>query len=661
MNYFVTGATGFIGKRLVAKLLTRPDAVVHFLTRAVELPRLQELYEYWGTDATRVIPIVGDLTQPELGVAKADVEKVKGTIEHFFHLAAIYDLKASAEDQQRANVDGTRNTVRLAEEIGARHFHLVSSIASAGLFEGLFREDMFEEAENLDNPYFRTKHDSEGIVRKECKVPWRIFRPAIVVGDSRTGEMDKIDGPYYFFKLIQKMRRMFPSWMPTIGIEGGRINVVPVDFIVAAMDHIAHLENEDGNCFHLTDPTPMRVGDLLNTFARAAHAPEMAMRVNAALLGFIPRSMRKAMFALTPVRRIRNAVMKDLGLPDDILDFVNYPTRFDCRETQRALKGTGIAVPPLDSYAWRLWDYWERHLDPDLFIDQTLRGQIEGKVVLVTGGSSGIGKATVRKMAEGGAIAVTIARDTQALEETRREFEANGLRLITHAVDVANPELCAAFVKLMTEEYGGVDILVNNAGRSIRRGIENSFDRFHDFERTMEVNYFGALRLTMGFLPGMIAKRKGHVINISSIGVLTNAPRFSAYVASKAAMDAWARCAASEFADRGIEFTTINMPLVKTPMIAPTKLYDQVPTLSPEDAADMIVEAIIHKPVRIATRLGIFGALLHSLTPKAAQIMMNTSFRMFPDSSAAAQKKPESVEQTADQIAFSQIMRGIHF
>lgn len=661
MNYFVTGATGFIGKRLVAKLLTRPDAVVHFLTRAVELPRLQELYEYWGTDATRVIPIVGDLTQPELGVAKADVEKVKGTIEHFFHLAAIYDLKASAEDQQRANVDGTRNTVRLAEEIGARHFHLVSSIASAGLFEGLFREDMFEEAENLDNPYFRTKHDSEGIVRKECKVPWRIFRPAIVVGDSRTGEMDKIDGPYYFFKLIQKMRRMFPSWMPTIGIEGGRINVVPVDFIVAAMDHIAHLENEDGNCFHLTDPTPMRVGDLLNTFARAAHAPEMAMRVNAALLGFIPRSMRKAMFALTPVRRIRNAVMKDLGLPDDILDFVNYPTRFDCRETQRALKGTGIAVPPLDSYAWRLWDYWERHLDPDLFIDQTLRGQIEGKVVLVTGGSSGIGKATVRKMAEGGAIAVTIARDAQALEETRREFEANGLRLITHAVDVANPEQCAAFVKLMTEEYGGVDILVNNAGRSIRRGIENSFDRFHDFERTMEVNYFGALRLTMGFLPGMIAKRKGHVINISSIGVLTNAPRFSAYVASKAAMDAWARCAASEFADRGIEFTTINMPLVKTPMIAPTKLYDQVPTLSPEDAADMIVEAIIHKPVRIATRLGIFGALLHSLTPKAAQIMMNTSFRMFPDSSAAAQKKPESVEQTADQIAFSQIMRGIHF
>ena len=149
-----------------------------------------------------------------------------------------------------------------------------------------------------------------------------------------------------------------------------------------------------------------------------------------------------------------------------------------------------------------------------------------------------------------------------------------------------------------------MDILVNNAGRSIRRAIENSFDRFHDFERTMQLNYFGALRLTMGLLPKMMEKRRGHIINISSIGVLTNAPRFSAYVASKAAMDAFSKCAASEFADRGIEFTTINMPLVKTPMIAPTKLYDQVPTLTPEDAADLVVQAIIYKPVRIATRLG---------------------------------------------------------
>ena len=661
MDYFVTGASGFIGKRLVRKLLARPGSTVYFLTRSNDPEKLAALYAFWDVDKSRAIPVVGDLKDPHLGVAKAEQKKLKGKIDHFFHLAALYDLGASAEEDEAVNIAGTRNTLALVEALGAGRFHHMSSIAAAGMFEGIFREDMFEEAENLEHPYFRTKHEAEGIVRKECKVPWRIYRPSSVVGDSRSGEMDKIDGPYYFFKVIQKLRRILPPWMPTVGLEGGRINIVPVDFVVDAMDHIAHLEGQDGKCFHLTDPHPHRVGDVLQIFARAAHAPDMGMRINAALLGFIPRGVKKSLMALTPVRRIRNALMKDLGLPDDVLDFINYPTRFDCRETERALSGTGIAVPPLEDYAWRLWDYWERHLDPDLFIDRTLKGQVRGKVVLVTGGSSGIGKAVARKLAEAGAVTVIVARDPEKLAETKREFEADGLQLIAYSADIADYDECDDFVRQVTEEYGGVDILINNAGRSIRRAIENSFDRFHDFERCMQLNYFAAVRLAMGFLPGMIAKKKGHIINISSIGVLTNAPRFSAYVASKSALEAFSRCAASEFADRGIDFTSINMPLVRTPMIAPTKLYQNVPTLSPEEAADLVVEAIVHKPVRIATRLGIFGQVIHAFSPKVAQIIMNTSFRMFPDSSASAGKKEGEVPQTADQIAFSQLMRGIHF
>ena len=661
MDYFVTGASGFIGKRLVRKLLARPGSTVYFLTRSNDPEKLAALYAFWDVDKSRAIPVVGDLKDPHLGVAKAEQKKLKGKIDHFFHLAALYDLGASAEEDEAVNIAGTRNTLALVEALGAGRFHHMSSIAAAGMFEGIFREDMFEEAENLEHPYFRTKHEAEGIVRKECKVPWRIYRPSSVVGDSRSGEMDKIDGPYYFFKVIQKLRRILPPWMPTVGLEGGRINIVPVDFVVDAMDHIAHLEGQDGKCFHLTDPHPHRVGDVLQIFARAAHAPDMGMRINAALLGFIPRGVKKSLMALTPVRRIRNALMKDLGLPDDVLDFINYPTRFDCRETERALSGTGIAVPPLEDYAWRLWDYWERHLDPDLFIDRTLKGQVKGKVVLVTGGSSGIGKAVARKLAEAGAVTVIVARDPEKLAETKREFEADGLQLIAYSADIADYDECDDFVRQVTEEYGGVDILINNAGRSIRRAIENSFDRFHDFERCMQLNYFAAVRLAMGFLPGMIAKKKGHIINISSIGVLTNAPRFSAYVASKSALEAFSRCAASEFADRGIDFTSINMPLVRTPMIAPTKLYQNVPTLSPEEAADLVVEAIVHKPVRIATRLGIFGQVIHAFSPKVAQIIMNTSFRMFPDSSASAGKKEGEVPQTADQIAFSQLMRGIHF
>ncbi len=662
MIYFVTGATGFIGKRLVAKLLEKPAATVYFLTRDKSPERLQALYDYWKTDKAHAIPVVGDLRQPALGVSKADVQKLKGKVHHYYHLAAVYDLKASAADQMAANVDGTRNAVQLAHQVSAGCFHHVSSIAAAGLFEGIFREDMFEEAENLDHPYFGTKHESERIVRTECKIPWRVYRPGVVVGDSRTGEAEKVDGPYYFFKLIQKMRRILPPWMPSIGLEGGRINIVPVDFVVDALAHISHLKNLDGKCFHLTDPHPMRVGDVLNVFARAGHAPQMVMRINAALLGFIPRSVRKTLMALTPVRRIRNAIMKDLGLPEDIMQFVNYPTRFDSKETEKVLAGSGISVPPLDSYAWKLWDYWERRMDPDLFIDRSLRGRVGGKVVLITGGSSGIGKAAAFKIAEAGAITVIVARDKEKLQETVAEAKARGLKLITYSADVSDQEQCAAVVRQVTEEYGGVDVLVNNAGRSIRRGIETSFDRMHDYERTMQVNYFGSLRLTMGLLPKMIEKHGGHIINISSIGVLTNAPRFSAYVASKAALDAWTRCAASEFVDRGIEFTTINMPLVKTPMIAPTKLYDHVPTLTPDDAGDMIVEAIVNRPVRIATRLGVFGQVLHAMAPRVAQIIMNTVYRMFPDSSAAKSSSDDKpVAPSADQIAFTQIMRGIHF
>ena len=659
MQYFITGATGFIGKRLVGKLLERDDARIFFLVRQHDPERLQALYDYWGCDDSQVTPVVGDLTQDLLGVSAADRRKLGKKTTHFFHAAAVYDLSADAESQLKVNVEGTRQAVRFAEAIGAKHFHLFSSIAAAGMYEGVFREDMFEQAEGLDHPYFKTKHDSEGIVRAECKIPWRVYRPAIVVGDSRTGEMDKIDGPYYFFKLIQKLRRLLPAWMPAIGIEGGRINLVPVDFVVDAVDHIAHLKGEDGRCFHLVDPRPRRVGDVLNIFARAGHAPQMSVRINAALLGFIPKYMRKGLLALTPVRRVRNVLMKELGLPDDILSFVNYPTRFDSRETERALKGTRIAVPPLEDYAWRLWDYWERHLDPDLFIDRSLGGRVRGQVVVVTGASSGIGKAVALRLAEAGAIVVTMARRKEVLEAAAAEFEAQGLKLHTYEADLADLEQVDAVAQQILQDHGPVAILINNAGRSIRRAIENSYERFHDFERTMQLNYFGALRLNMNLLPTMSQQRNGHIINISSIGVLTNAPRFSAYVASKAALDAWTRCAASEFADRGIHFTTINMPLVKTPMIAPTSLYDQVPTLAPDEAADMVCEAIVHRPTRVATRLGITGEVLHALMPRVAQAVMNTSFRMFGESGAAA--SGEKTEPTRDQLALQNWMRGIHF
>ena len=665
MHYFVTGATGFIGKRLVKKLLERRGAVVHFLLRQESESKVAALRAYWGVSATRAIPVFGDLGRKKLGVSAEDLKKLKGQIDHFYHLAAIYDLNASAQSQIEVNVEGTRNTVEFARAIEAGHLHHVSSIAAAGLYEGVFREDMFEEAENIDHPYFQTKHDSEKIVRAETKLPWTVYRPAMVVGDSRTGEMDKIDGPYYLFKLIQRMRQILPPWMPSIGLEGGRLNIVPVDFVVNALDHISHAKGElNGRCFHLVDPQGYRVGDVLDIFSRAAHAPKMNLFVNAALLGFIPKSVKKGLMALAPVRRVRSAVLKDLGLPEDMLTFINFPTRYDCRETTKALEGSGIECPNLHDYAWRLWDYWERHLDPALFIDRSLRGTVGDKVVLVTGGSSGIGLAAAIKFAQAGAITLICARDEAKLAEARQQIQAEAgkkARVFSYVADIANEASCKALVDQLQAEHGGVDFLINNAGRSIRRAIESSYDRFHDYERTMQLNYFGALRITTGLLPGMVAKRRGHVVNISSISVLVNAPRFAAYVASKAALDAWTRCAASEFADQGVTFTTVNMPLVRTPMTAPTKIYESMPLLSTDEASDLIVRAVVEKPVRVATRLGSSVELLHALAPRISQILMNTTFRMFPDSAAAKGEKGAKATLSPEAIAMAEMMRGIHF
>ncbi len=673
MSYFVTGGTGFIGRNLIEQLLER-EGTIHVLVREGSRGRLEELRSRWGAEEDRIVPVVGDISQEMLGCDHA-IADLKGEIDHFFHLAAIYDMTADAESQRVANVEGTRRAVALAEAVEANRFHMVSSIAAAGLYKGTFTEEMFDEAHDVENhPYFQTKHESEAVVRDEAEIPWRIYRPGIVVGHSETGEMDKIDGPYYFFKLIQRARNLLPPWVPAVGIEGREINIVPVDFVAKAMDHIAHQDGLDGKVFHLTDPKPLRAGQIINLFARAAHAPEATMRIDSKMLDIVPKQVRSGVQMLPPVKRITDQVLADLGIPRSVLVYINYPTSFDSTNTQRALQGTDISVPPLPTYADRLWDYWERNLDPDLFKDRSLAGAIGGKLVMITGASSGIGKAAAIKAAAAGATVLLVARTPEKLEETKNEIEEAGGEAHIHRADLSDVEDVERMAEEVLAEHGKVDILVNNAGRSIRRSIALSYDRFHDFERTMQLNYFGSLKLILSLLPAMRKARKGktkggHIINVSSIGVQTNTPRFSAYVASKAALDAWSRCAASEMVDDKVHITTIHMPLVRTPMIAPTKMYDAFPTITPEEAADMICDAMIRKPKKVATRLGNFGETLYTVAPKASDAILNTAYKLFPESKAAKgedQKKDgkpaaKDEELSTEGVAFAYLMRGVHW
>jgi NAD(P)-dependent dehydrogenase (short-subunit alcohol dehydrogenase family) len=659
MTYFVTGATGFIGRRLVERLLER-DGRIYVLVREGSQARMDELIEDWGA-GDRITKVVGDLQEPTLGVSDEQQAELRGNVDHFFHLAAMYDMTADDELNETLNVQGTRHAVELNNAIDAGIFHHTSSVAAAGLYKGLFREDMFDEGQKLPSAYHRTKFESEKIAREGVEGPWRVYRPGIVVGDSRTGEMDKIDGPYYFFKAIQRLRHFLPEWFPLLGPELGYTNIVPVDYVAAALDHIAHEPDLDGQAFHLTSPKSQRSGEVLNEFAKAAHAPQMVMRIDKRLIDALPTGVMGMAMKLPQLREVRKAVLADFGIPDEVIEHVGLTAQFDTRDTERALKGSGIEVPELPTYAEKLWDYYERKLDPDLYKDRSFEGAVNGKVALITGASSGIGKAAAKKLAAAGGIPLLVARSADKLEETKKEIEDAGGTAYTYSADLSDLDSIEGLVGEVLSDHPRVDILVNNAGRSIRRSVALSLDRFHDYERTMQLNYFGTIKLIMSLYPHFKEQGGAHVVNVSSIGAQTSPPRFSAYVASKAALDAWTKVAASEVVGDGITFTTIHMPLVRTPMIAPTKIYDAFPTITPEEAADMISEAIRAKPKHIGTRLGTFGEVAYALQPKAVDQILHTAYRVFPDSAASKGKKDPDEKASMEQIAMANLMKGVHW
>jgi thioester reductase-like protein len=347
-NVLITGATGFIGRRLLERLLDR-GGDVHVLARKQSVGKVEALAERLGA-GDRVKPVVGDLGAARLGIKKRWIDEHKGTVDHVFHLAAIYDMAADEEANEVANVGGTRNTVAVANALRAGRLHHVSSVAAAGDYVGTFTEDMFDEGQPLSHPYHRTKFESERIAREESDIPWRVYRPAIVVGDSRTGAMDKIDGPYYFFPLLAGAARL-PGALRVVAPRIGATNLVPVDFVVAAMDHLAHQPGLDGRAFHLVNPEPQPTIDVLNVFARIAGAPQ--------LVGVLPRATLEVPLKLGVVR---DKLLPELGIPAAALDHASFTCRFDATATQEALAGSGIAVPPLEEYAPVLWSYWKENL-----------------------------------------------------------------------------------------------------------------------------------------------------------------------------------------------------------------------------------------------------------------------------------------------------------
>ena len=291
-------------------------------------------------------------------------------------------------------------------------------------------------------------------------------------------------------------------------------------------------------------------------------------------------------------------------------------------------------------------------------LEQLFQKKVQGKIALITGASSGIGLTVAKKLAAAGAHVLLVSRTEETLKEVQAEIQAEGGQADIFPCDLNDMDAIDEVSKQIIASVDHIDILINNAGRSIRRAVHESVDRFHDFERTMQLNYFGAVRLVLNILPQMMVRKDGQIINISSIGVLANATRFSAYVASKAALDAFSRCLSAEVHSHKIAITSVYMPLVRTPMIAPTKIYKYVPTLSPEQAADLVAYAIVKRPKKVATNLGRLASITYSITPGINNKLMSIGFNLFPSSTASV---GEQQKLNLVQRAYARLFPGEHW
>jgi thioester reductase-like protein/short-subunit dehydrogenase involved in D-alanine esterification of teichoic acids len=635
MRYVVTGGTGFIGRRVVSRLLdARPDAEVWVLVRRPSLGRFERLADQWGE---RTKPLVGDLTEADLGLTQQAVAEL-GEVQHVVHCAAIYDITAAEAEQRAANVEGTRAVIELARRLDAT-LHHVSSIAVAGDFRGEYTEADFDVGQQLPTPYHQTKFEAELLVRSATSLRYRIYRPAVVVGDSRTGEMDKVDGPYYFFGVLRKLT-VLPRFTPIMLPDTGRTNIVPVDYVVDALVALLHIDGRDGQTFHLTAPKTIGLRGIYRGIAATAGLPP--------LRGSLPRSAAAPLLKVRGRPRVwRNMVATQLGIPAEVLDVVDLAPTFTSDETRKALRGTGIEVPEFGSYALKLWRYWAEHLDPDRARRADPAGPLVGRHVIITGASSGIGRASAVAVAERGATVFALARNGEALDDLVADIRANGGQAYAFTCDVTDSASVEHTVKDVLGRFDHVDYLVNNAGRSIRRSVVNSTDRLHDYERVMAVNYFGAVRMVLALLPHWRERRFGHVVNVSSAGVQARSPKYSSYLPSKAALDAFAEVVSSETLSDHITFTNIHMPLVATPMIVPSRRLNPVPPISPEHAAAMVVRGLIDKPARIDTPLGTLAEAGNYFTPKLSRRILHQLYLGYPDSAAA--RGVRSAESVAAQ------------
>ena len=608
-HIFLTGATGFLGRHLVPLLQARGHQL-SALARA-------------GGSIPGVTSVPGDLRLPGLGL-RAD----PAAFDLVVHLAARYDLSAPASELHDLNVQGTQ---RLLDWLGPNWggvLHHVSSVAVAGDFAGTFEEGDFARGQGFPNPYHRSKYEAEALVRASS-LRFVVHRPSAIVGHSRTGEANRADGAYHLFPALKRARDLYPSWLPLPNLLEGRLDMVPVDWVAAALAHfIEHAA--PGRTVHLVDPRPPYAGDTWNLLANAAGAPT--------LRGSLTRWKKRVPFVFDAASGLGSVSWysaqrrAEMGVPREIQAAFNPHVRYGA-ESADELAAAGLTCPPQSSYAAPLWDYWLRHLDPVLRPEDQQRGLLAGKVVLITGASSGIGAELALACGRAGATVLLAARREEELQSVVATIGAAGGIAASLAVDLNELDACDALIAWALQGWGRVDVLINNAARSIRRPAAESLERFHDFERVMRLNYFAPLRLIRGVLPGMRERRNGIVVNVLTAGVTLPTPYFGAYASSKAALGHITDTLAAEHLHEGVHFMSALLPWVRTAMMDADR-YGETQAMSAEDAAAWILEGMVARRRRVVGGAYLRRWALNVLAPTFMTRMLSLITRIYPSDPA---------------------------
>ncbi|WP_254271950.1 SDR family oxidoreductase [Haloarcula marina] len=351
---FLTGFPGFLGSALVGRLLDRSDEGVTCLVQSTYRDtaerRAREITAEVGVPRARLSLVEGDITDPSLGVA--DYDRLADTTEAVYHLAAVYDLGVDADLADRVNVDGTNHVLDFAEAAEVRRFHYVSTCYVSGRYDGTFTHADLDVGQSFHNHYERTKFAAEVEVqrRMDAGLPATVYRPAIAVGDSRTGETQKYDGPYYLLSLLRRQPRVAFAPAP-IRPNARRLNVVPREFVVDALAELSRREDTVGEVYQLCNPHPPTIGRLVRALGRAAD------RVAVPVPGTV--GLSKAVLDAAPWLANR------FGVDPAALPYLAHPTTYTDENTRRALAGTGIRCPLFESYVDRLVAYVRDHPELD--------------------------------------------------------------------------------------------------------------------------------------------------------------------------------------------------------------------------------------------------------------------------------------------------------